>query len=158
MNPKMLLGIVIHFLLGLTVSGQIKIKGRLVDYASGIYLEHVRVHIDKKPESQFTDDQGYFEMSTFLKKEEVLICEIAAYETLRIPLQLSNDQHTIDLGLIRLLSLKKADSNDVWFDLSQEEVELGQNEIDNISGLLSAGKDAFSRAAPENQPDAEKLA
>ena len=143
----MLLGIVIHFLLGLTVSGQIKIKGRLVDHASGIYLEHVRVHIDKKPESQFTDDQGYFEMSTFLKKEEVLICEIAAYETLRIPLQLSNDQHTIDLGLIRLLSLKKADSNDVWFDLSQEEVELGQNEIDNISGLLSAGKDAFSRAA-----------
>ena len=146
MNLKSLLGLVIHFLIGLTVSGQIKIKGRLIDHASGTYLEHVSIQVENESEILFTDGEGYFEMSTFLYKSVVLVCELDAYERLRIPLQLSISQELVDLGFISL-HLKKAISNKDWFELSQEEVEGGSNEIENISGVLTAGKDVFSRAA-----------
>lgn len=146
MNLKSLLGLVIHFLIGLTVSGQIKIKGRLVDNASGNYLEHVSIQVENESEIRFTDREGYFELSTFLDEEVVLVCALEAYDRLRIPLQLSIYKKIVDLGLISL-HLKKAVSNENWFELSQEEVEGGSNEIENISGVLTAGKDVFSRAA-----------
>ena len=146
MNLKSILGLVIHFLIGLTVSGQIKIKGRLIDHASGSYLEHVSIQVENGSEILFTDHEGHFEMSTFLDKSVVLVCELEAYERLRIPLQLSISQEIVDLGFISLHA-KKAVSNNDWFELSQEEVEGGSNTIENISDVLSAGKDVFSRAA-----------
>ena len=102
MNLKSLLGLVIHFLIGLTVSGQIKIKGRLIDHASGSYLEHVSIQVENDSEILFTDHEGHFEMSTFLDKSVVLVCELEAYERLRIPLQLSISQEIVDLGFISL--------------------------------------------------------
>jgi len=42
---------------------------------------------------------------------------------------------------------QKTESNLNLNELSQEELEAGQYEIDNVSGLLTAGKDVFSRAA-----------
>ncbi|MDN3641505.1 TonB-dependent receptor [Lutimonas halocynthiae] len=147
MNIKPLFGLVIYFLIGLTVRGQIKIKGRFVDHASSNYLEHVSIQIENESEIQFTDREGYFEMNTLLEKKAVLVCKLEEYETLRIPLQLSIYQDNVDLGFISLISLKKTVSNKAWFELSQEEVEGGSNEIDNISVLLTAGKDVFSRAA-----------
>jgi len=147
MNLKPLLGLVIHFLIGLTVSGQIKISGKLIDHNSGNSLEHVSIQVESEPETQFTDREGYFEMRTFIENKAVLVCKLEEYETLRIPLQLSIYEDNVDLGFISLISLKKAVSDKVWFELSQEEVEGGANEIDNISGLLTAGKDVFSRAA-----------
>lgn len=147
MNSKNSLAIIIHFLLGLTLNAQIKIKGRIVDDTSGAYLKQVRIQIENEPEIQLTNERGYFEMSTFLEEEVLLICELEGYESLRIPLHFSRRQNNLDLGIISFLKVNKKDSKSILFELSEEEVEAGQHEIDNVSGLLSAGKDVFSRAA-----------
>ena len=44
------------------------------------------------------------------------------------------------------INSQKTDSNGLN-ELSQEEIEAGRHEIQNVSGLLTAGKDVFSRAA-----------
>ena len=147
MTSKMILVIIILILTGVKLKGQMRITGKFLDHNSGAYLQQVSVQIENEPEIQFTNERGYFEMSTFLEKEMMLICKLKGYETLRIPIKFSRHQNDLDLGFISLFKLKISYSNDVLIELSQEEVESGQYEIENVSGLLSAGKDVFSRAA-----------
>ncbi len=147
MNSRTLMLIVVYFPIGFMVSGQTMIKGRIIDHISGDYLKDVRVRIVNASEEAFTDHEGYFEIKTFLTKSVLLRCELNNYEGLRIPLQLSGNHTYIDLEILQLYSLKKVDSNGIWFELNQEELEGDNTEIDNISGILSAGKDLFSRTA-----------
>jgi len=147
MNSRKFLCIVIYFSTVLSVFSQVELGGRVVDQISGNQLKDVQIRIENESEIQFSDQGGYFKMKTFLKNEVVLICELKNYENLRTIVKLPVNEKRVDIGVIELISVRNNDSKGAWVELSQEAIDSGDYEIENISGLLSSGKDVFSRTA-----------
>ncbi len=146
MYSQWFLFIVIFFSNALTMHGQIKIKGKVVDLISGTHLTDVQIRIENETEVGISDRGGHFEMKTLLLNEVVLVFEHKDYQSMSIHVELTENHKNVDVGIIQLSSLRNNDSNAARVELSQETIDSGDNEIENISGLLSSGKDVFSRS------------
>ena len=137
---------VVFYSTALTLQSQIKIKGKIVDLTSGIHLKDVQIRIENDAEVSFSDKGGYFEIETLLLNEIVIVFEHKDYANMRTHVELTNDLKNVEVGIIQLRNLRINDSDAARVELSQETIDSGDNEIENISGLLSSGKDVFSRS------------
>lgn len=147
MEPKIILVILFNTLIGFSVSAQIEIKGRVVDHVSGKYLQEVQIRFKKSRKPVFSDYGGYFHIVKIRQKSAELIFELRGYEELRIPVLLESNLEQVDLGLIKMLRLQEVNTKVDWAANNSIEFEIDQYEVENITGILNAGKDLFSRTA-----------
>ncbi len=144
---KFVLLIVIYFLTGLVVSAQVEIIGRVVDQISGSYLHHVRISFEEESGFVFTDKGGYFSMNNLPLNSAVLTCELQGYSRLRIPIEYNSNLQQLDLGSLFMSRLEQLHIKNDWIELSDVDLESDHYEAENVTGILSAGKDLFSRTA-----------
>ena len=147
MRTRITLLIGIHFLIGLDVSSQTEITGRIADRISGSYLKDVKMGFEGEEGVVFTDKGGYFRMSVPTQKSIVLTGELVGYGTLRMPIEFNSIAHQLDLGVLQMSRLEQVDARTDWVELSVDDLEGDRFETENVAGILSAGKDLFSRAA-----------
>lgn len=147
MELKFVLLIVFYFLSGWVASAQTKIIGRVVDRISGSYLQGVRIGFEKKAEYVITDQGGYFRIETLPQKATVLSLELKGYKKIRMPVEFESALQTLDLGSLSMSRIEEINTNEDWVELNEVELEGDQYGIENVAGILSAGKDLFSRTA-----------
>jgi len=147
MESKVLLFILVYALSGYAALAQVKVIGRVVDQVSGKYLHGVRIGFEKKRLSVFSDEGGYFSIDKIRQKSTVLIFEFKGYEKLRIPVSSKSNLKQLDLGLLEMFRHQDMDTKADWAALNSIELDEGQYEVQNVTGVLNAGKDLFSRTA-----------
>ena len=147
MDPRIFTLLILYFLKGFLVSAQVNILGRVVDQISGKGLPHVRISFEGQSLTGYTDEGGYFNMGNYKLKTAVLNLEMKGYKKRRIPLRLDLTMKEIDLGSVAMSRLDEMIVIDDWVELSQDDIDSNNGEAENISGILSAGKDLFSRTA-----------
>lgn len=147
MEPKFVLLIILYFPCGFVASAQAEITGRVVDHMSGRYLQDVRVGFEGNAEYVLTDEGGYFNLNLLPQNEEVLCFELKGYKKLRLPVKLESTLQQLDLGSLELSKLDEIGIKNDWAELNEFELEADQYEVENVAGILSAGKDLFSRTA-----------
>ena len=139
--------ILFYFLLGFVASAQVEIIGRVFDHISGDYLQGVRISFDHTPEWVFTDKGGYFKIKNISEVSGDLKFELKGYKNRIIPLELRLTLEQLDLGSLTMSRLDETSLSGDWIELSELETGSDHLEIENVAGLLNAGKDLFSRTA-----------
>ncbi len=147
MHPRISSLLILYLLKGFFVSAQISVLGRVIDQISGRGLHAVSISFEGQTLEVYTDEGGYFNIENPMLKTPVLNLEFKGYKKLRIPLTLDANMKEIDLGSVAMSRVKELLIEDEWVEFSQNEIDNGNGEVENISGILSAGKDLFSRTA-----------
>ena len=122
------------------------VKGVLINEQTKTPLFGVTVQIIGTSISKTTDSKGVFILEKSISEKQVIEIRLQGFETLKVPVNCV-DGKIIDLGFLVLA--KTLDVFDDGSVISISEVELLDDEgnADNVSGVLAASKDAFSRAA-----------
>ncbi|MGB5321014.1 carboxypeptidase-like regulatory domain-containing protein [Lutimonas sp.] len=147
MEPKFILLIILKLSCGFVASAQTEIIGRVVDHISGSYLKDVRIGFEDKEEYVFTDEGGYFSIKNHAQNKVVLSIEYKGYKKLRIPVKLNSTLEQLDLGSLEISRMDEVEMKNEWVELNEFEPEVDQYEVENVAGILNAGKDLFSRTA-----------
>jgi hypothetical protein len=125
------------------------VKGRIIDINSGEPISKVTVQIQASIFTTESVADGLFKFSTFNlpQGEQVLLVSKIGYFEQRIPILIKNET-IVNLDPILLeLDLSEVEAQIGIISLSDEELDLDEGTSYNISGLLSASKDAFLNAA-----------
>ena len=147
MDPRIVMLVILCFLKGFLVFAQINVSGRIVDQISGKGLYPVSISFEGQTMSVYTDQEGYFIIENPMLGSAVLNLEIKGYKKRGIPLKFDDSIKEIDIGPVTLSRLKEMAKNVEWVEFSQDEIDSANGEVENISGILMAGKDLFSRTA-----------
>ena len=132
----------------LTASAQeTLVKGSVKDAASNEPIPDVTVSIEGTNTTTQTDGFGMFVLNKNVPLgEQVLILSKEGYVTNRYPIVV-NEGQTVDISDM-VMDIDLSDSSDLFtITLSDDELNDDTSGADNISGLLSASQDVFSRTA-----------
>ncbi|GHC45518.1 carboxypeptidase-like regulatory domain-containing protein [Ulvibacter litoralis] len=125
------------------------VKGRIVDTNSSEVIPDVDVSIQTSIFNTATNAEGLFNIigANLPQGEQVLLVSKSGYITQRIPVTIQNGT-TINLDPILLeLDLSALEAQIGIISLSDNELDEDEGTSFNVSGLLSASKDVFLRAA-----------
>ncbi|MEM8764845.1 MAG: TonB-dependent receptor [Bacteroidota bacterium] len=137
-----LLLFVVHFAVG---QNRVELTGWLLDAASKVPLENVRVAIEGEVKETYSDNKGFFALKIPVGFDGILNLSKKDYQTKRIPLDLI--ENDLDFGNIFLEKDVTQELTDNLITLTDTEL-LDENEADVFSGgLLQASQDIFLRRA-----------
>ncbi len=143
----------ILFLLFLSLQASLRaqqsviVKGRILDDLNNNPVQSAQIFIDETVYLSHSDVKGDFLFSLSESKERPVTFTHPDYESKTLSLDGHTAQDTLQLGLIRLRpSLNKDLSNTISSDELATFVE-ENDESNYVTGLLSSGKDLFSRTS-----------
>ncbi|MFT5435463.1 MAG: hypothetical protein ACI840_000095 [Ulvibacter sp.] len=125
------------------------LKGRVIDSNSAVVIDEVIVSIDGIAITTLSNSDGLFNLSRFKlpQGEQVLSLYKRGYYLIRIPIIIQNGK-VINLDPIYMeIDLSELETQIGIISLSEEELDEDEGTSFNVSGLLSASKDAFLNAA-----------
>ena len=125
------------------------VKGRIVDTNSSEVISGVNVSIQASIFSTDTNDDGLFSITdaNLPEGEQVLLVTKSGYNSQRIPVTIQNGT-TLNLDPILLeWDLSAVEAQIGIISLSDNELDQDEGTSFNVSGLLSASKDVFLKAA-----------
>ena len=142
---KTIVLIVVFLLFFTTVFSQNILKGIVVDNDSKIPLKGVLVSVLNIPNTQITNEKGFFKIDNIPNGSYILELKFTGYETQNFPIQLADE--TIDLGSILFYKDFTEDQDLSLITITDDELNDDTSAADNIAGLLQATKDIFLRTA-----------
>ncbi len=123
------------------------VKGSVEDADTGNPVEGVKVYINNLSISATTDAQGIFELKDVPPGNMNLVVEKDGYERQVFPIVVKPGE-TLDLGTLILWNAETQNADLGVINLSEQEIMSDDNDnLENVSGILQSGMDAFSRAA-----------
>ncbi len=123
------------------------VKGQIMD-KTGEPVNGVLVEVLDSEKNTMTDGEGYFTITDISQNEVTLKFSLEQWNIFFTDVSFTSENPTQDLGKVTLL--RKTDmANIPIITLSESEVEQ-EDGFENISGLLSAGRDPFAQAAAFN--------
>lgn len=125
------------------------VKGKVVETISGEAIPDVQVKIEESLFDTTTDKNGIFSItdSTLPLGEQILRIEKGGYNTLRLPITISQGA-TLDLTPILMeVDFAEAQSQIGVISLAEDELDDDEGTSSNVSGLLQASNDVFLNAA-----------
>ena len=125
------------------------VKGRVVDTNSSEPIENVELRIQSSAFNATTNDRGMFAIigTNLPQGEQVLLVSKPGYLSQRIPVTIQNGS-VINLDPLLLeIDLTEVEAQIGVISLSDNELDQDEGTSFNISGLLSASRDVFLRAA-----------
>ena len=142
------LSLKLFFILGnLQLMAQVIVTGSLMDLDSFEPLMGVKVTVDNRSKTRFTNEEGYFEMELNLTGDLLLSCEMSGYKTIRIPITIKEDVGSINLEQYFMSKIAETPELNDYIEIHTEQLDDEQIASENIAVILSAGKDLFSRTA-----------
>ncbi|MEL6305059.1 MAG: TonB-dependent receptor [Bacteroidota bacterium] len=128
-----------------TGQNQVELTGWVIDAASKVPLENVRVALEGEVTETYSDSKGFFALKISKGFDGILNLSKKDYQTKRIPLDLV--QNDLSFGTMFLKKDVTQELTDNLITLTDAEL-LDENEADVFSGgLLQASKDVFLRRA-----------
>ena len=117
------------------------VKGQVIDADAQTSLIGVKVSVKDSPTHTFTDGAGFFQLEVAAQNSAILTFELDGYELFERSLTLGNAK-TIDLGNV-LFQSTSGGSSVPTITLNSGEIA-GENDFQDISGLLTASSDIFA--------------
>ncbi len=123
------------------------IKGSVEDSDTGKPVAGVKVYVENHSVSTTTDENGYFELKNIPAGSVDVVAEKDGYERQVVSVVVKPGV-TEDLGTLILWNAETQNADLGVINLSDQEVMSDDNDnLENVSGILQSGMDAFSRAA-----------
>jgi len=122
------------------------ITGKVIDPDTGQGIAQVKVSVQGLKKETYTDDEGKFFLADIPAGQMNLQLEKKGYETLVFPVVVKAGE-TVDVGNIVLWPAVEHQVDLGVINLSEQELESGEENAETISGILQSGQDAFARAA-----------
>jgi len=120
------------------------ITGKIIDSYSEKDLESVMITIQKTSILTYSKSDGTFNIKNIPKEDVILKLSLTGFEILKIPINISENNEKIDLGIIRLTEKIKEEPDNSIISLTDDDLyENDIGESNTISGLLIASKDVF---------------
>ncbi len=136
--------------LAISARSQTQVKGTVVDAITSESLPDVTINIEGSSNETMTDGLGVFKLTGIdVIGDQILIVRKSGFLTKRLPVILQSGQ-TLDLATITLDIDVTTEMEDIGLiSLSDNDLNSGDDDLGNfnVSGLLSAGRDVFLRAA-----------
>jgi len=126
---------------------QYEIKGSIMDRISQQFLGKVLITLSVNNNQVFSDEAGFFSITTFSNTPDRLELVSEGYEKVRIPVSFPDSLAVVNIGIIGLNPVSIENNRDEWIELDQEELEGNSEDSNYITGVLSASKSLFARTA-----------
>ncbi len=141
-----ILFIMLNFVLIFNINAQTfnSITGKIIDSYSEKELESVMITIQKTSIITYSKSDGTFNIKNIPKEDVILKLSLTGFEILKIPINISENNEKLDLGIIRLTEKIKDEQDNSIISLTDD--DLYENEVgesNTITGLLIASKDIF---------------
>lgn len=125
-----------------------QVKGKIQESVNETPLSNVQVGIEKTNIYAETNSSGDFILSENLPLgEQILTLQLEGYQSKRYPIVI-NEGQVLDLGELDMEpSVTDEDLGIAQITLSEDQLDGDMSSASNVSGLLSASKDTYFRAA-----------
>ncbi len=122
------------------------VTGKIIDNFSENSIENANIFVTNTSIHIKSALDGSFIINNFPQGEYILEIILNGYETKKIHLNISENNKTLDLGIIRLMEKINHEIDHGFISLNEEDLHEDDNgETNVISGLLVSSKDIFSK-------------
>ncbi|TYP99607.1 outer membrane receptor protein involved in Fe transport [Tenacibaculum adriaticum] len=143
---QIIISVLFGFFLTLDLPAQNIIKGVVKNSNSEYFMEGVSVSVKETEISQVTGADGVFVLQNISNGEYIVVLKKNGYETQNYPVKLSGD--VVDLGIVFMYEDELYEEQDLsTITITDDELSDDTSGADNISGLLQASRDVYSRTA-----------
>ncbi|OSY87179.1 TonB-dependent receptor [Tenacibaculum holothuriorum] len=129
----------------INLNAQNIVKGIVINGDSEQPLQGVSVKVNNSNISTISDAGGAFTLQGLTDGRQIIVVSLNGYETQNFPVQLSGK--TVDLGTIMMFEDVSEDQDLSTITITDDELNDDTSAADNISGLLQASRDIYSRTA-----------
>ncbi|WP_299106453.1 TonB-dependent receptor [uncultured Tenacibaculum sp.] len=129
----------------ISINAQNIVKGIVVNGDSEQPLQGASISVKNANISTLTGEDGAFTLQNLADGRQIVTISLKGYETQNFPVQLAGK--TIDLGTILLYEDISEDQDLMLITITDDELDNDTSAADNISGLLQASRDIYSRTA-----------
>jgi len=133
-------------LLGVNAQKLSSVTGKITDELSKNDLKNVKITVKNSSIKTYTNIDGTFLIENLIQGNIILEISLTGFETQRIPINISNNNETFDLGTIRLTEKIQEQQDKSIINLSNDDLfDNEKGESNSITGILVASKDVFSK-------------
>ncbi|MGB1042411.1 MAG: carboxypeptidase-like regulatory domain-containing protein [Tenacibaculum sp.] len=128
-----------------TMNAQNIVKGIVISSDSEQPLQGVSVNVKDTNISTVTDSSGAFTLTGLTDGRQIVTVSFSGFETQNFPVLLAGKE--VDLGTVLMYEDVSEDQDLSTITITDDELSDDASAADNISGLLQASRDIYSRTA-----------